>query len=201
MDFTEKKYYKLIKAAGVMGLTSQELKNETLVMFPKTDPKELGINAMKPFLNKMKKNHFIKEMKGEQSHRKVVYFIYEVTPHHDITGGFKKDAQSMDKLSLKMDKLYEFVCSRDEVSFEDMKLVLKQDGIVISMEDDLTEEELENTIRVMEFDKRIEKTIEGQYRATNYNFLQMGGQGSSRLVFTEIPCAHCKIAHMCSKDP
>ena len=27
MDFTEKKYYKLIKSAGVMGLTSQELKN------------------------------------------------------------------------------------------------------------------------------------------------------------------------------
>jgi len=53
----------------------------------------------------------------------------------------------------------------------------------------------------MEFDKRIEKTIEGQYRATNYNFMQMGGQGSSRLVLTEIPCAHCKIAHMCSKDP
>ena len=92
MDFTEKKYYKLIQAASSMGLTTQELKNEMLSVYPKTDPKELGMNAMKPFLNKLKKNHFIKEVKGEQPHRKVVYFVYEVTPHHDITGGFKKDA-------------------------------------------------------------------------------------------------------------
>jgi len=56
----------------------------------------------------------------------------------------------------------------------------------------------------MLYDKRIEETDDGSFKAVDFNFPSslagFGDEMNSRLMFTEIPCAHCPLASKCGPD-
>jgi len=62
-------------------------------------------------------------------------------------------------------------------------------------------QEYEDIIKCMEYDQKIELVEDDTYKAVDYNFprglVDLGDKMNGRLVFSEIPCAHCSLAKHC----
>ena len=98
--------------------------------------------------------------------------LMDIEPSSIITGGpiSGTDPSALEKIVMVMNKVYDYVCRQKNVTKKDLIIFMKQIGIQSSEEAHaFKEDDLSRIIQGMIFDQRLEVTIDGFYKAVNYD--------------------------------
>ena len=152
----------------------------------------------------MEKKQVIKSVKGNQYRRKNIYMLKDTEPNQKVKGdlGGNANPEALKNIEIIMDKVFEFVSRQRDVTDIDLLSFMRQIGITQQSEGSSFQDDfLARIIQAMVFDQRLEQTTDGYYRAVKFKYPSSLAQfqdsktaSNSRIVYTEIPCAHCPLS-------
>jgi DNA-directed RNA polymerase III subunit RPC6 len=182
--------YQLIEEAGNKGLWINDIKK-------KVGKKSSDTNSI---IKKLDKKGFIKSVKSIKAKNRRVWMIISVEPSLEVTGGvLADDVFDLGLMELISQKCVDFIkvqgrTDRNQVSVFIRSLSLSQM--------DLTDEDVYRILETQVYDGKIE-VVEDNLRADyapgesgsmlpNKTY-KLANWYTPRVVYTEIPCAHCQL--------